>query len=69
MITQITFLSLALEFDKFLEERAKASETTLPSPPGGDPTPLVAPPGAPPGSAPNSARKKAERSEDTLFAL
>ncbi|KAJ8345009.1 hypothetical protein SKAU_G00292020 [Synaphobranchus kaupii] len=57
------------EFDKFLEERAKASETGLPSPPGGEPAPLGAPPGAPPGSTPNSARKKAERSEDTLFAL
>ncbi|KAG7459448.1 hypothetical protein MATL_G00210640 [Megalops atlanticus] len=49
------------EFDKFLEERAKVAETALPSPPSGDP--------GPPGNAPSSSRKKAERSEDTLFAL
>ncbi|KAJ8387134.1 hypothetical protein AAFF_G00160740 [Aldrovandia affinis] len=58
------------EFDKFLEERAKVAETTSPD---GEPIPLgappTAPPTAPPGSAPSSARKKAERSEDTLFAL
>ncbi|KAJ8251202.1 hypothetical protein GJAV_G00218440 [Gymnothorax javanicus] len=57
------------EFDKFLEERAKASEATLPSPSAGDLAPLVAPPGAPPGSAADSTRKKAEKTEDTLFAL
>ncbi|MBN3303927.1 TM1L2 protein, partial [Amia calva] len=51
------------EFDKFLEERAKAAEMvpSLPSPPSGDP--------APPASAPSGNRKKAERSEDALFAL
>ncbi|KAI1896000.1 hypothetical protein AGOR_G00090300 [Albula goreensis] len=51
------------EFDKFLEERAKAAEMapTLPSPPSGDP-------GVPVG-APSGARKKPERSEDALFAL
>ncbi|KAJ8413676.1 hypothetical protein AAFF_G00081830 [Aldrovandia affinis] len=51
------------EFDKFLEERAKAAEVvpTLPSPPTGDP--------APPVSASRGSRKKPERSEDALFAL
>ncbi|KAJ8283976.1 hypothetical protein COCON_G00028260 [Conger conger] len=51
------------EFDKFLEERAKAAEVapTLPSPPSGDP--------APPVSAPSGSRKKPQRSEDALFAL
>ncbi|XP_075421989.1 TOM1-like protein 2 isoform X2 [Ascaphus truei] len=49
------------EFDKFLEERAKAAEMIpdLPSPPTAEP----APPGNPAG------RKKQERSEDALFAL
>ncbi|XP_066497614.1 TOM1-like protein 2 isoform X2 [Hoplias malabaricus] len=49
------------EFDKFLEERAKAADTALPSPPRGEPSPPV--------SAPGSSRRKAERTEDTLFAL
>ncbi|XP_064178957.1 TOM1-like protein 2 isoform X3 [Anguilla rostrata] len=51
------------EFDKFLEERAKAAEMvpTLPSPPSGDP--------APPVSVPSGSRKKPQRSEDALFAL
>ncbi|KAM4598444.1 TOM1-like protein 2 [Polymixia lowei] len=48
------------EFDKFLEERAKVADT-LPSPPGGNP--------GPPVSAPSGAHKKAERTEDALFAL
>ncbi|XP_062443871.1 TOM1-like protein 2 isoform X2 [Rhea pennata] len=49
------------EFDKFLEERAKAAEMApnLPSPP------LEAP--SPPTNS--SSRKKQERSEDALFAL
>ncbi|TFK10557.1 alpha-2A adrenergic receptor [Platysternon megacephalum] len=49
------------EFDKFLEERAKAAETVpnLPSPPLEAPTPPTNP----------SGRKKQERSEDALFAL
>ncbi|KAM5307706.1 TOM1-like protein 2 isoform 4-T4 [Glossophaga mutica] len=49
------------EFDKFLEERAKAAEMvpSLPSPP------VEAP--APTSNAPR--RKKSERSEDALFAL
>ncbi|KAM9372670.1 TOM1-like protein 2 isoform 8-T8 [Phaethornis superciliosus] len=49
------------EFDKFLEERAKAAEMVpnLPSPPLEAPTPLTNP----------ASRKKQERSEDALFAL
>ncbi|XP_044777405.1 TOM1-like protein 2 isoform X4 [Neomonachus schauinslandi] len=49
------------EFDKFLEERAKAAEMvpSLPSPPGDTPAPASNP----------SGRKKPERSEDALFAL
>ncbi|XP_004640355.1 TOM1-like protein 2 isoform X3 [Octodon degus] len=49
------------EFDKFLEERAKAAEMVpdLPSPPVEAPAPASNP----------SGRKKPERSEDTLFAL
>ncbi|KAG7334956.1 hypothetical protein KOW79_001552 [Hemibagrus wyckioides] len=49
------------EFDKFLEERAKAADSALPSPPRGEPSA--------PASAPSSSRKKAERTEDNLFAL
>ncbi|XP_035471310.1 TOM1-like protein 2 isoform X3 [Scophthalmus maximus] len=48
------------EFDKFLEERAKASDT-VGSPPGANP--------AHPARAPGGSRKKAERTEDALFAL
>nr|XP_046270923.1 TOM1-like protein 2 isoform X2 [Scatophagus argus] len=48
------------EFDKFLEERAKAADS-LPSPPGANP--------AHPARAPGSSHKKAERTEDALFAL
>ncbi|XP_041085277.1 TOM1-like protein 2 isoform X4 [Polyodon spathula] len=53
------------EFDKFLEERAKAAEVipSLPSPPADEPM-LAAP-----TTSSSSSRKKAERSEDTLFAL
>nr|XP_005583110.1 PREDICTED: TOM1-like protein 2 isoform X4 [Macaca fascicularis] len=49
------------EFDKFLEERAKAAEMVpdLPSPPMEAPAPASNP----------SSRKKPERSEDALFAL
>ncbi|KAG7507113.1 TOM1 2 isoform X1 [Solea senegalensis] len=49
------------EFDKFLEERAKAAEMTpsLPSPPSGDP-------GATQGTP---SRKKPDRPEDALFAM
>ncbi|KAF6300025.1 target of myb1 like 2 membrane trafficking protein [Rhinolophus ferrumequinum] len=49
------------EFDKFLEERAKAAEMVpnLPSPPVESPAPASNP----------SGRKKPERSEDALFAL
>ncbi|KAK6476056.1 TOM1-like protein 2 isoform X10 [Huso huso] len=54
------------EFDKFLEERAKAAEVipSLPSPPAGEP--MLA---ATTSSSSSSSRKKAERSEDALFAL
>lgn len=54
------FMSLPPEFDKFLEERAKAVERvpSLPSPPSGNP-------GAVQGTP---SRKKPERPEDTLFA-
>lgn len=49
-----------LEFDKFLEDRAKAADS-LPSPPGANP--------AHPTPAPSGSHKKAERTEDALFAL
>ncbi|XP_034986651.1 TOM1-like protein 2 isoform X1 [Zootoca vivipara] len=51
------------EFDKFLEERAKAAERipNLPSPPQEEPTP--------PATANPPSKKKPERSEDALFAL
>ncbi|XP_034045386.1 TOM1-like protein 2 isoform X4 [Thalassophryne amazonica] len=48
------------EFDKFLEERAKAADS-LPPPPGDNP--------AHPARAPSGSHKKAERTEDALFAL
>ncbi|XP_062331508.1 TOM1-like protein 2 isoform X1 [Osmerus eperlanus] len=53
------------EFDKFLEERAKAADMvpSLPLPPGGDPA-AAAGQGTPGGS-----RKKASRPEDSLFAM
>uniref|UniRef100_A0A8C7YYT1 Target of myb1 like 2 membrane trafficking protein n=1 Tax=Oryzias sinensis TaxID=183150 RepID=A0A8C7YYT1_9TELE len=46
-----------LYFDKFLEERVKTADS-LPSPPEANPA-----------HAPSSSRKKAERTEDALFAL
>uniref|UniRef100_A0AAY5EEK6 Target of myb1 like 2 membrane trafficking protein n=1 Tax=Electrophorus electricus TaxID=8005 RepID=A0AAY5EEK6_ELEEL len=49
------------EFTKFLEERAKSADSAAPSPPRGDRGTLA--------SAPGTSRKKAERTEDTLFAL
>lgn len=51
------------EFDKFLEERAKAAEMvpTLPTPPS-DELPAAA------GASVNASRK-AGRSEDSVFAL
>ncbi|XP_007903956.1 TOM1-like protein 2 isoform X2 [Callorhinchus milii] len=50
------------EFDKFLEERAKAAERVpnLPTPPLGNSTPPT---------VPAANRKKPDRSEDALFAL
>ncbi|KAJ7305976.1 hypothetical protein JRQ81_010342 [Phrynocephalus forsythii] len=55
------------EFDKFLEERAKAAERipSLPSPPQENPTP---PPTTTTRANPDG-KKKGERSEDALFAL
>ncbi|XP_033886494.1 TOM1-like protein 2 isoform X2 [Acipenser ruthenus] len=52
------------EFEKFLEERAKAAEVIpcLPSPPAGEPVPAAS-------VTSSSSRKKAEGSEDALFAL
>uniref|UniRef100_A0A8C4T0H2 Target of myb1 like 2 membrane trafficking protein n=1 Tax=Erpetoichthys calabaricus TaxID=27687 RepID=A0A8C4T0H2_ERPCA len=52
-----------VKFDKFLEERAKAAER-IPN----LPTPPVTEPVAPSGDS-SSNRRKAERSEDMLFAL
>uniref|UniRef100_A0A4W4GS96 Target of myb1 like 2 membrane trafficking protein n=1 Tax=Electrophorus electricus TaxID=8005 RepID=A0A4W4GS96_ELEEL len=52
---------LVKEFTKFLEERAKSADSAAPSPPRGDRGTLA--------SAPGTSRKKAERTEDTLFAL
>ncbi|XP_014327890.1 TOM1-like protein 2 isoform X1 [Xiphophorus maculatus] len=48
------------EFDKFLEERAKAADT-LPSPHGANPPHPTRPP--------TGSHKKSERTEDALFAL
>lgn len=48
------------EFDKFLEERAKVVDS-IPSPPGPHPTH--------PARASAGSSKKAERTEDSLFAL
>ncbi|XP_068574371.1 TOM1-like protein 2 isoform X1 [Cebidichthys violaceus] len=54
------------EFDKFLEERAKAPDS-LPSPPGAHPAHPDHP--AHPARAAGGSHKKAERTEDALFAL
>lgn len=51
---------VSVEFDKFLEERAKAADSA-PSPPGTHP--------AHPARAPGGSHKESERTEDTLFAL
>ncbi|XP_029997510.1 TOM1-like protein 2 isoform X5 [Sphaeramia orbicularis] len=51
------------EFDKFLEERAKATDS-LPSPPRANPSHP-----SHPARAPSGSHKKAERTEDALFAL
>uniref|UniRef100_A0A3B5K4J2 Target of myb1 like 2 membrane trafficking protein n=1 Tax=Takifugu rubripes TaxID=31033 RepID=A0A3B5K4J2_TAKRU len=55
------FLIYSAEFDKFLEERTKATDSVSASPPGAQP--------AHPARAPGGSHKKAERTEDTLFAL
>lgn len=61
VLTCVPSVFCIAEFDKFLEERAKAAEMVpnLPSPPLEAPTPPTNP----------SSRKKQERSEDALFAL
>lgn len=53
-------LAVCAEFDRFLEERAKAADSASP-PPGAHP--------AHPARAPEGSHEKAERTEDTLFAL
>lgn len=53
-------LVISAEFDKFLEERAKAVDSA-PPPPGAQPSH--------PARAPGGTQKEAERTEDTLFAL
>lgn len=50
-------LVVSAEFDKFLEERAKVADSASP------------PPGGHPARALGGSQKKAERTEDTLFAL
>lgn len=50
------------EFDKFLEERAKAAERLPNLSPSAE-----GPPGPPPGAAPR--KKTQEKDEDMLFAL
>ncbi|XP_050962378.1 TOM1-like protein 2 isoform X1 [Labeo rohita] len=49
------------EFDKFLEERAKAADKALPLAPAGEPRPPV--------SMSSSNRRKTQQTEDNLFAL
>ncbi|KAK2915923.1 hypothetical protein Q8A67_000297 [Cirrhinus molitorella] len=49
------------EFDKFLEERAKAGDKALPLAPAGEPRPPV--------STSSSNRRKTQQTEDNLFAL
>lgn len=55
------FSQCFVDFDKFLEERAKAGDKALPLPSTGE--------HKAPASAASSSRKKAERTEDNLFAL
>ncbi|XP_063047698.1 TOM1-like protein 2 isoform X3 [Engraulis encrasicolus] len=54
------------EFDKFLEERAKVGDSVLPCVPTGEPSPPVS---ARNSSNSSTGRRKAERTEDALFAL
>uniref|UniRef100_A0A3B3XNI6 Target of myb1 like 2 membrane trafficking protein n=1 Tax=Poecilia mexicana TaxID=48701 RepID=A0A3B3XNI6_9TELE len=58
--SKLLFIFFVTEFDKFLEERAKAADT-LPSPPGANPPH--------PARPPTGSHKKSERTEDALFAL
>uniref|UniRef100_A0AAY5KBU9 Target of myb1 like 2 membrane trafficking protein n=1 Tax=Esox lucius TaxID=8010 RepID=A0AAY5KBU9_ESOLU len=60
LLLKLVSCHLPLEFDKFLEERAKVVDS-LPSPPADEP--------GPPISGASGARKKPERTEDALFAL
>uniref|UniRef100_A0A673KD61 Target of myb1 like 2 membrane trafficking protein n=1 Tax=Sinocyclocheilus rhinocerous TaxID=307959 RepID=A0A673KD61_9TELE len=52
---------VSLEFDKFLEERAKSADKALPSAPAGGPRP--------PASTSSSNRRTTQQTEDNLFAL
>lgn len=52
---------VSVEFDKFLEERAKAADKALPLAPAGEPRPPV--------SMSSSNRRKTQQTEDNLFAL
>lgn len=54
---------IALEFDKFLEERAKVADRL----PNLSSASTEGPPGPPPGSAPR--KKTQEKDDDMLFAL
>ncbi|XP_041943400.1 TOM1-like protein 2 isoform X2 [Alosa sapidissima] len=52
------------EFDKFLEERAMVGDSVLPCVPSGEPGPPVSA-----TTSSSTGRRKAERTEDALFAL
>uniref|UniRef100_A0A8C2Q1N3 Target of myb1 like 2 membrane trafficking protein n=1 Tax=Cyprinus carpio TaxID=7962 RepID=A0A8C2Q1N3_CYPCA len=52
---------VSLEFDKFLEQRAKSADKALPLAPAGEPRP--------PASTSSSNRRKTQQTEDNLFAL
>ncbi len=55
---------VSLEFDKFLEERAKAADQASPLGPAGEPRPPVS------ASSSNRRRTQTEQqTEDNLFAL
>uniref|UniRef100_A0A8C1RWD1 Target of myb1 like 2 membrane trafficking protein n=1 Tax=Cyprinus carpio TaxID=7962 RepID=A0A8C1RWD1_CYPCA len=67
-IRQVWFLcadscspDVSLEFDKFLEQRAKSADKALPLAPAGEPRP--------PASTSSSNRRKTQQTEDNLFAL
>lgn len=52
---------VSVEFDKFLEERAKAADQASPLVPAGEPRPPV--------SASSSNHRRTQQTEDNLFAL